>query len=313
MKRPILIISLLLCALACGAQGSEGVATAILEGRTVIKEAPKLATPGTIDGIVVVSIDVDASGAVISATSGAEGTTISNQSVLNATRTSALKALFNAEAAATGIQKGTITFRFTSFDYPQTKESVLKFLGIPIDGSIESIKKALEAKGFKAINNGLMSGQFDGEPITLGFTANHGKVNRVALRFDKRISKESVRIKYNTLLSRFNRNAKYSSVFIQEEETDNGLYRKNYDAIYFYLHPKVVPDTWIQDFQAEYRHHYSRALTTLKYEELEEILFSMPTRISAAVCGIVWFTIDEWDSLYLYYVNIKNRPRGEDL
>ena len=315
MKRSFIILSLLLCSLICGAQGSEGIATAILDGRTIVKEAPKLTTPGTIDGIVVVSIDVDASGAVISATSGAEGTTLSNQSILNATRASALKARFNTEDTATGLQKGTITYCFTSFDYPQTKESVLKFLGIPVDGTVENMKKALADKGFGPhFMFNYWVGIFDGENVALYINENHNKVDKISVNFHMRTDDNEIQVKYNTLLSRFDRNSKYVSIVPREPLEDRYISRSdNHDAVYFFLHPKANPEQWRQDFLTEYQTRFSRELSSLRYEELEETLFCMSPRVSAAVCGIVWFTIDEHRNLYLHYINIKNRPHGEDL
>ena len=51
----------------------------------------------------------------------------------------------------------------------------------------------------------------------------------------------------------------------------------------------------------------------LSYEEMEEVLFCLQLSISAAVNGIVWFTMVDEHEININYVNLKNRPRGEDL
>jgi hypothetical protein len=88
---------------------------------------------------------------------------------------------------------------------------------------------------------------------------------------------------------------------------------KYYDVVYFYLHPDVNPNTWKEDFKTAYAERYSKPIEKLSYEEMEEVLFCLPLSISAAVNGIVWFTMVDEHEININYVNLKNRPRGEDL
>lgn len=53
------------------------------------------------------------------------------------------------------------------------KSDVTTFLGIPVDGTVSSMKQKLIAKGFKQDSN-MLSGQFNGHDVYLGFAANKG-------------------------------------------------------------------------------------------------------------------------------------------
>ena len=63
------------------------------------------------EGVIVVSIEVDASGNVISAKAGALGTTIIDASLRKEAEKAAMKAKFNASKGA-ALQSGTITYRY---------------------------------------------------------------------------------------------------------------------------------------------------------------------------------------------------------
>lgn len=52
------------------------------------------------------------------------------------------------------------------------KSDVTTFLGIPVDGTVSSMKQKLIAKGFKQ-NSNMLSGQFNGQDVCLAFAANH--------------------------------------------------------------------------------------------------------------------------------------------
>ena len=121
-------------------------------------------------------------------------------------------------------------------------------------------------------------------------------------------------------MSRFNRNTKYvcinprKDIPIDEEIGLNLLGNsKYYDAVYFFLQPNVNASEWIPQFKQEYQRHYKKSLDGLSYEEIEEALFCLPTELSEAVSGIVWFTISIPFRISINYINLNNRPHGEDL
>ena len=87
-------------------------ATAKLAGRTVNGTLPLPSYGVQIYGKVVVDIWVDRYGYVRKALAGAEGTTITNETLWQAARKAALGADFNMSKEAPNIQKGTITYIF---------------------------------------------------------------------------------------------------------------------------------------------------------------------------------------------------------
>lgn len=72
------------------------------------------------------------------------------------------------------------------------KSDVTMFLGIPVDGTVSSMKQKLIAKGFKQDSN-MLSGQFNGQDVYLSIVANKGKVWRVAVINKTPYSEEQIR------------------------------------------------------------------------------------------------------------------------
>lgn len=320
MKK-ILISALviLLSAVTVQAQRSEGTASANLDGRSLVGRLPRLTSSGQVEGTIVVAIKVDQDGNVTEATAGAEGTTITNNNIWNAAKSSAMRAHFNMSADAPALQSGTITYTFVSSGLVDTDETALKFVGVPIGGTKEQMFNALKAKGFEMGYNG-MTGMFNGEHVTLHLNTNHGIVDWVKVVYPRCSEENDTRIKYNTLLSRFNRNAKYVCVNPRAEvPAEERIYwkinenTKYYDAVYFYLHPEINAKEWVEEFKQEYQKRYKKPLQGLSYVEIEETLFCLPMKVSAAISGIVWFTMVDIHEININYVNFKNRPRGEDL
>ncbi len=322
MKKLIIsILAILLTIVSSQAQCSEGTASANVTGRTLVGSIPRLTTSGQVEGTVVVSIKVDQYGNVVEATPGVEGTTTTSNSVWNAARSAVLRAHFNQSASAPALQSGTITYTFVSSGQVDTDESVLKFVGVPIDGTKEQMYRALRAKGFERESyEDFMTGMFNGESVKVIMSTNRGIVDRIRVIYPYCSEANDTRVKYNMLLSRFNRNAKYVCVNPHAEiPTDEGIYwvlnenTKAYDAVYFYLHPKINAKVWTEEFKREYQKRYKKPSIGLSYEEMEEALFCLPMKVSAAVSGVVWFTIVDIHTININYINFKNRPRGEDL
>lgn len=315
------ILAIILATFSAQAQRSEGTAVANLEGRSTIGNLPRLTTTGKVEGTVVVSITVDPSGSVVDAIAGAEGSTITNNSVLNAVRSAALRAHFSENTESSALQSGTISYTFVSSSLVMTEESTLKFMGIPIDGPKDKMIEALKAKGFEQRLrwDDYVTGIFNGERVRVNISTNHGIVDMLTVEYPHYSEDNDTRIKYNTLLSRFNRNAKYVCVSprveIPSDEDIDWMVNKNtkyYDAVYFFLHPEINAKPWLEEFKQEYQKFYKKPLEGVSYEEMEEALFCLPMKVSSAVSGVVWFTIDGYN-ININYVNLSNRPKGEDL
>lgn len=321
MKRNITLAILTLFSFVAYAQRSEGTASASLPGRSLVGSLHKLTTSGLVDGTVIVTIKVDQYGYVTEAVAGDKGSTINNSSVLTAARAAAMRAHFNTRADAPVVQVGTITYTFVSSGLAETDDSVLRFVGVPIGGSKETMFEALKARGFEKVYlDDYMTGVFNGENVQVHFSTNHGIVDVVKVVYPYCSEENDTRIKYNLLLSRFNRNAKYICVNPRVEvPIDERIYwkldanSKHYDAIYFFLRPEINANDWVADFKQEYHKRNNKPLEGLSYEEMEEALFSLPMRVSAAISGVVWFTMVDIHRININYVNLNNRPRGEDL
>ncbi|MBR5404460.1 MAG: TonB family protein [Bacteroidales bacterium] len=113
-KLTTIILAILLTVFSAYAQRSEGTAMANLNGRSLVGNLPRLTTSAVVEGTVVLTIKVDQYGNVTEAIAGAEGTSITNNSVWNAARSAALRAHFDIKADAPALQTGTITFTFGS-------------------------------------------------------------------------------------------------------------------------------------------------------------------------------------------------------
>ncbi|MBQ6766833.1 MAG: energy transducer TonB [Paludibacteraceae bacterium] len=88
--------------------GGTGASSYSLNGRSIVGSVPKPQYQQNVEGIIVVTIEVDATGKVISARAGAQGTTIGDASLRKAAEQAALKAKFN-QIGGTTVQTGTIT------------------------------------------------------------------------------------------------------------------------------------------------------------------------------------------------------------
>lgn len=320
-KLTSIILAILLAVVSAQAQRSEGTASASLAGRSAVGSIPRLTSSGQVEGTVVVAIKVDQYGNVTEATPGADGTTTTNNSVWNAAKSAAMRAHFNIKADAPALQEGTITYTFVSSGLAETDESALKFMGIPIDGPAEQFFNALKAKGFKKdYLEDYATGMFNGEEVRVYLSTNHQAVDRVRVIYPYCSKDNDTRVKYNMLLSRFNRNAKYVCVNPRVEvPVSEKIYwklqenTKAYDAVYFFLHPEINAKAWVEEFKQEYQKRYKKPLQGLSYEEMEEALFCLPMKVSSTVCGVVWFTMTSIHEIDINYINFKNRPRGEDL
>ena len=207
------------------------------------------------------------------------------------------------------------------FGQVKSSDNTFTFSRVPINGTKAQVIKSLETDGFQYLEfYDYLTGMFNGEKVKLRISTNHGIVDRILVEYPYCSAENDTRIKYNMLLSRFARSEKYVCVNPREEVpvkeelnrriTENSKY---YDAVYFYLKKGINADQWVDDFKEEYRNSYNKPLAGLSYEEMEEALFCLPTRISGAVSGVVWFTMINSHEININYINFKNRPRGEDL
>ena len=114
----------------------------------------------------------------------------------------------------------------------------------------------------------------------------------------------NIRYDYNNLIKQFNKNNKYISfienkLISQNEDISNEITKNNgrFYAEYFYK-PQIDSLESVENLKEELIRRYTN-------EQLEEIL-----------TGHVWFIISKINNAYmieLFYDNLNNRPKGEDL
>lgn len=162
----------------------------------------------------------------------------------------------------------------------QTNSNVLKFMGIPVDGSEAQVVQKLKEKGFvyNSFNNCLV-GQFNGQVSWVFVSTNKNKVDRITVCSIDGTNEANIRIVYNNLLQQFNNNSKYIAAVGNKPIPENEdisyemlVRKKRYDAVFY-----------------------------LKENSTQ---------------GMVWFTIYKEICNYhiaIFYENLNNRPNGEDL
>lgn len=162
----------------------------------------------------------------------------------------------------------------------QTNSNVLKFMGIPVDGSKTEVIQKLKEKGFKYDSfNDCLTGQFNGMDSHIFISTNKNKVDRIVVYNANTTDETNIRVAYNNLLQQFNNNSKY--ITIEENK----------------------PISEDEDIS------YEMQVNNKRYEA-DFYLKDNTTQ------GMVWFMIlrsFRQYSIAIFYENLNNRPNGEDL
>ena len=203
------------------------------------------------------------------------------------------------------------------------KSDVTMFLGIPVDGTVSSMKQKLIAKGFKQDSN-MLSGQFNGQDVYLSIVANKGKVWRVAVINKTPYSEEQIRTQFNDLVGQFKNSTKYDNVeeyipTIDESEDINyemSMNHKEYEAN-FYQKSRIEGDSikWKEQFKLSFLKECPNA--SLKDIETACKVMLDILKLTGQLSKPVWFQIDKdyykGYRIFIFYGNVYNKPNGEDL
>lgn len=203
------------------------------------------------------------------------------------------------------------------------KSDMTTFLGIPVDGTVSSMKQKLIAKGFKQDSN-MLSGQFNGQDVCLAFAANKGKVWRVAVINKTPVSEAQIRLQFNALVRQFKNSAKYDNVeeydpAIDESEDINyemSMNHKEYEAN-FYQKSRIEGDSikWKEQLKLSLLKEVPNA-TVENIEASWKVMFEFG-KLIGKISKHVWFKIHRnyYNSynILIFYDNEYNKPNGEDL
>lgn len=89
-------------------------------------------------------------------------------------------------------------------------QDVTKFLGIPVDGTKESMKQKLIQKGFKYnVKEDILEGEFNGGKVDISIVTYRNKVWRIAVMDANPCDESQIKIRFNNLCNQFARNKKY--------------------------------------------------------------------------------------------------------
>lgn len=126
------------------------------------------------------------------------------------------------------------------------QQEVTKFLGIPVDGTKSAMIEKLKAKGFTwNARMECLEGEFNGEEVYINVVTNNNKVWRIALGDKNERDEGAIRIRFNHLVSQFERNQKYTTSYWNKEsqmlsDTENVSYEitvksRQFEAVFYQL------------------------------------------------------------------------------
>lgn len=210
------------------------------------------------------------------------------------------------------------------------QNDVTTFLGIPVDGYKTDMKKKLISKGFTSNkysqNQDCLEGEFNGTDVNVFIVTNNNKVFRIMLCDANTQNEASIKIRFNRLVSQFEKNNRYlsfNSYTISEEEDisyEMSVNNKIYEAIFY-----QVPDHEKLDTVAIHNQARQELLKQFTEEQLNNPTEEVKQEIQLANLSIVmdliskkpvWFRIMEAFGKYyiaMYYDNEYNHANGEDL
>ena len=203
------------------------------------------------------------------------------------------------------------------------KSDVTTFRGIPVYGTVSSMKQKLIAKGFKQDSN-MLSGQFNGQDVYLAIVANKGKVWRVCVINKTPVSEAQIRLQFNALVRQFMNSTKYDNVKEYDPTIDESedishemlVNNKEYEAN-FYQKSRIEGDSikWKEQLKLSLLKEVPNA-TVENIEAYWKVMFELG-KLIGKMEKHVWFKIDRnsYDSysILIFYDNEYNKPNGEDL
>lgn len=227
------------------------------------------------------------------------------------------------------------------------QREVTKFLGIPVDGTKQSMIQKLKAKGFTYDQQtDYLYGEFNGEKVRISVQTQGNKVWRIAVTDEIGRNENQIRIRFNNLVSQFENNNKYMPYKDSQTLSDNedisheiSVRDKQYAATFFQYSKDAPEFNDTLTLQKEYRERYAKELKQIEEyvsqfseEQLEnptEEMLENSKKISDWTTQsimkivydllnkrIVWFTIGRAYGEYyitMFYENGYNEADGSDL
>ena len=210
------------------------------------------------------------------------------------------------------------------------QKNATKFLGIPVDGTKNSMIQKLKSKGFTYnATRDYLEGEFNGRSVHVVIATNNNKVWRIMVEDAVPTNETNIKIRFNTLCRQFEKNGKYMPQnFMGEFEIgeDVDLYyemvvnKKRFQAAYYQVEENDMDSASAREYAMEkvLSKYSQEELAEMSEEEGQNLLIRtaleyINDRISHKS---VWFMISREYGDYtilIYYDNELNGPNGEDL
>ena len=216
----------------------------------------------------------------------------------------------------------------TITSFAQQKD-VTSFLGIPVDGTVLSMKQKLVSKGFvpkKVGTNEFLEGEFNGCNVNVYIRTNNNKVYRIMVADKNTVDEAQIKIRFNNLVSQFENNKRYiplDKYTLSDEENisyEMTVNKKNYDALFCQVPNMEKADTLAlqEKVRNELLSKYTEAELKNPSEEITKEIQNTAIKIGMEMMFMkpVWFRICESYGEYyitMFYDNEYNHANGEDL
>lgn len=216
----------------------------------------------------------------------------------------------------------------TITSFAQQKD-VTSFLGIPIDGTVLSMKQKLIAKGFvpkKFGDEEFLEGEFNGCNVNVYIRTNNNKVYRIMVADNFTVDEAQIKIRFNNLVSQFENNKRYfplDKYTLSDEEDisyEMTVHNKNYDAYFYQVPDMEKADTLAlqEKVRNELLSKYTEAELKNPSEEISKEIANTAIKIGTEwmLMKPVWFKIARVNGEYficMFYDNKYNQADGEDL
>ena len=215
-----------------------------------------------------------------------------------------------------------MTISFASF--AQNKD-VTTFLGIPVDGTVSSMKQKLVSKGFvpkKVGTNEFLEGEFNGCDVNVYICTNKNKVYRIMLADNNKVDEAQIKIRFNNLVKQFENNKRYhafADYSLSDKEDisyEMGINNKEYVAYY-------LQDPDFENIDAKIQTAIEEKYSAEELKNPSETVKNDIKDITNKILGYhfmkrVWFCIERYRDngeyyICMYYDNKYNQANGEDL
>lgn len=216
----------------------------------------------------------------------------------------------------------------TITSFAQQKD-VTSFLGIPVDGTVLSMKQKLVSKGFVPKKVGtyeFLEGEFNGTDVNVHIRTNNNKVYRIMLADKNNVDEAQIKIRFNNLVSQFENNKRYiplDKYTLSDEEDisyEMTAHNKSYEALFYQVPNMEKADTLAlqEKVRNELLSKYTEAELKNPSEEITKEIANTTIKIGTELMLMkpVWFKIVRVNGEYficMFYDNEYNRSHGEDL